>query len=164
MPPRHFTVTAYMVAFTAFFGPLLSLLLQVWPLAPSSVTWRFGLAGLYSAALMIPTLGALAGYAAAAQAGHVGVLRLVSLVGALIALSVVLVSGMFILDGIQVRSTLADQGTGVFDRSTVGASVHLTLMFAVYSSLAVSAHWSAREGVRHRRQGRESPGIVSSKR
>ena len=100
---RQLAPAGYVIAFLLFFIPFFDASLSLAPWNLGSSQWRFGAFGLMSNALMLPATGALIAVAAAVSAGHVRVLRVLSIIFWLAVAVLVLATALFALDALQSR-------------------------------------------------------------
>jgi hypothetical protein len=131
---------------------------NVWPLQPGQAVWRYGAVGLFSGFVLTPLLGVLLAMAIAAateQARTLGVLGGLS-VG--IAVVFVLVLGLFLLDGFQVRANVPPEGRAQFATGIWRAAVKYLVVSAALAWLGTAA-WRA--GRRKLHAGEVSPRATS---
>jgi hypothetical protein len=148
---------AYGVALLLILFPVVDSLLGVWPLNPGQVTWRFGALGLFSRAIMTPTLGILVALAAAVVLEHRWALRLVSVAAFLAAGLALAALGVFVLDASQTRSQVVADAQGAFTAASVVAILKYGLGAALLLLLAAGGWRASRETGRARgRVGEES--------
>jgi hypothetical protein len=142
---RLLAFPSYFVAFSLVSIPLLDTALSVWPLRIGEVAWRFGVAGLFSRAIMTPALGLFIAFATALFLDHRRLLQVFSVLNALAASLVVLGLGLFVLDAVQLRVQVNPQMKTAFDISTMVALGKLTLSIALMFGFAVVAHRAAKQ-------------------
>lgn len=133
---------AYAVAFLLVFFPLLDTALSVWPLKPGDVLWRFGAVGLLSRSLMTPILGLLVAFSVAYLREQPRVVRTLSVLSGVTAIAIVLATGVFILDALQMRVQVQPGARSGFDMATAAALVKYALGALVLMGFAVAA-WRA---------------------
>jgi hypothetical protein len=121
MKPKYLSAPAYLVALLLIVFPLLDTTLAVWPLRFGTVSWRFGSMGLFSRAVMTPALGVLIVFAIALLYEHRKRLRAIAILNAVVLLLILIAIPMFILDGLQMRSTQRQEMKLAFDVSVVVA-------------------------------------------
>src|SRR5688500_16893805 len=97
---RRIGPLAYIVAATLLLFPMGDYLVAVWPLHPSVVRWRFGAIGILSNALVFPVLAAFLAVTTAALLEHRRVQLVAIGLAAVVALALLVISGMFVLDAI----------------------------------------------------------------
>lgn len=140
--------------------PLADLVLNTWPLVPSDLAWRYQFVGLMSQLLITPLIGVafLAGAGILHQGGPFlrmgGVLSLVT--GGL----VVLLTVVFFLDGLQLRSMIGPDELSVFQLSTLRAVVKnvitaLGFLYVGYGAVKASA------AMKDKARGSDGPGVVA---
>jgi EamA domain-containing membrane protein RarD len=100
---RQFAWPTYLVAFTLALIPLFDVIMQLIPMRPQDAKWRFGALGLVSNALIIPVVGIMVAFYAAAYFDHRRFQRVLGVIALLLAVTVVLMLGLFCLDTLQLR-------------------------------------------------------------
>lgn len=125
----------------------LDFVMNVWPLRPGDVSWRYGAIGLAGGFLLTPLLGLVILLAASRYFGHQGVRRLTLILSAALAALLLLASLSFVLDALQMRRAVEAAQKWMFDGGVAKALVKLT-------TGAVSAAWVA--GAAFDRGGRVS--------
>jgi hypothetical protein len=131
------TTSAYLVAITLILYPILDTVLAVWPLRPGETTWRFGVTGLLSRTLMTSSLGLLLTMVIALVAGHRMALRAAAVVSAVAAVTLLVLSGLFMLDALQTRANVNPQAKTAFDVASAVALIKTVLGAALAAGLAV---------------------------
>jgi hypothetical protein len=131
------TTSAYLVAITLVMYPILDTVLAVWPLRPGETTWRFGATGLLSRTLMTMSLGLLLTMVIALVAGHRMALRAAAVVSAVAAVTLLILSGLFMLDAIQTRVNVNEQAVTAFYVASAVALIKTVLGAALAAGLAV---------------------------
>jgi hypothetical protein len=130
------TTSAYLVAITLILYPILDTVLAVWPLRPET-TWRFGATGLLSRTLMTSSLGLLLTMVIALVAGHRMALRAAAVASAVAAVTLLVLSGLFMLDALQTRANVNPQAKTAFDVASAVALIKTVLGAALAAGLAV---------------------------
>lgn len=118
---RPLVVAAYLTVLLLILTPLIETTIAVVPFRPGAVNWRFGAAGLFSRAVIVPLFGLVLASGLALALGHRRTLRLVSVIVGLASLAVAVASVLFVLDAIQMRSQVPAQAHAGFDRSSLVA-------------------------------------------
>lgn len=136
---RHLRVPGYLILFIAMILPLLDLLVSVMPLRPTTVVWRFGAVGLFSSAIGAPLLILFFIYVLSVLAGDRKITMLVGIVSALICLSLVLGSGAFVLDALQMKQRVQPAAQTRFMTASVQAMLKLGMQGLGSLVLAISA-------------------------
>ncbi len=136
---RHLRVPGYLILFIAMILPLLDLLVSVMPLRPTTVVWRFGAVGLFSSAIGAPLLILFFIYVLAVFAGDRKITMLVGIVSALICLSLILGSGAFVLDALQMKQRVQPAAQTRFMTASVQAMLKLGMQGLGSLVLAISA-------------------------
>jgi hypothetical protein len=131
------TTSAYLVAITLMLYPILDTVLAAWPLRPGETTWRFGVTGLLSRTLMTSSLGLLLTMVIALVAGHRVALRAAAVVSAVAAVTLLVLSGLFMLDAVQTRANVNPQAKTAFDVASAVALIKTVLGAALAAGLAV---------------------------
>jgi hypothetical protein len=149
----------YFVAFLLVTIPLLDFFANVWPLRPGDVQWRYGSLALFTGFMLTPLFGVLFALGAAALREHFRVVRVLSFINVFIALLILILIVFFVLDVVQVRTTVPEEGRSVFDTGAATSMVKYVMM-------AVALAWLGIAGIRTnrskkmRRGKRGSPGDV----
>jgi hypothetical protein len=91
------------------FVPVLDIAMSVWPPQVAEVGWRFGAAGLFSRAVLLPLLGLLLLFAVALDARRAGFLSALAWLAAGGCLVLVGVTALFTLDGLQMRAQVVEE-------------------------------------------------------
>ena len=105
---KDLSIPAILVGLMLVGVPLIDTALSVWPPQVRDVSWRFGTAGLFSRAILLPLLGLLLLNAVALQAERRGVLKALALLSAVGSFFLLGVIGLFILDGLQMRAQVVE--------------------------------------------------------
>jgi hypothetical protein len=158
------TVPAYVLAASLLLVPFLDLLVQVWPMLPSQSAWRFGTLGLLSRTLITPSLGLLLLLGAALSAEHAQLLRVISALSGVISLVLFGCLALFLIDGIEVRALVAEDGKDRFDLTALVASAKLGMGFVVTFAYCVFG-WRASRALTRQVDAAHAvrgPGIVAS--
>jgi len=156
---RHFAWPLYFVAILMVATPLVDLVTNILPFQVGDVQWRYGSAGLLGGFLMTPLLGIALAYGAAAFLQHRIVLRVLVVASLLGAIGLVVVSGLFALDVLQLRGNVDPARRSAFQIGAVKAVFkHWSTALALVL-LAVAAYRSGalRKGGRGRHGGGEGP-------
>jgi hypothetical protein len=111
-------------------------LATVWPVQPGAVQWRYGAWGLLSGFLLTPLLGMVMIAAASAILGHADGLKAQWWINLGMVLLLVLGSGLFVLDVVQLRGTVPPED---LSRYQAGAAKALLKHLAVAAALFVLA-------------------------
>ena len=141
---RNLRIPGYVILGIAMVLPMLDLLVAIMPFKPATVVWRFGAVGLYSSAIGTPLLLLLFIYMLAHVAGDRKVTMVVSVLAALIALSLVAGSGAFVLDTLQMRQRIQPAAQTKFMTASVQAILKLALEGLGALVLAISAFRAGR--------------------
>jgi hypothetical protein len=104
-PSSWSVVGLYAFGLLLFFWPFADLVTNALPIRLHNVQWRYGFAGLMAAYLNTPILGLVLATGVAYGLRHGRALRLLSVLQLLVAVSLLLVIGVFALDLLQVRAS-----------------------------------------------------------
>lgn len=159
-PNRAVIAAAYAVALMLVLIPLSEMLLRVWPLRLGEASWRFGAVGLFSNALMTPLLGLTFAGMLAFIYGHRRTIRTISVVLGVSGLILVLASGMFILDALQMRASVVPEAKLAFDVASAQALLKLGLFTVVGFVMAVGGWRSTKAPAGTVRGKAASDGLV----
>ena len=160
---KKLAAPAYFVAALLVALPALDFLTNVWPLQPGQAVWRYGSAGLLSGFVLTPLLGVLVALAVAAACEHGRALSVLGIVSVVVAVLFVLLTGLFVLDGLQVRASVPPQRQTQFDVGIWRAVVKYLVVSGALVWLGVAARRAGRHA-RHTRRGarRDAPPSVLS--
>ena len=142
---------AYCVAALLVVTPLGDFASGVWPWRATALDWRFASSGLLSGFLLTPLLGALIAISVAAARGSSRLLRLFGIVtlGAGAICAVVLMG--FMLDAVQLRSSIPAEQRRSFMDASVKAFLKYVMASAASCWLGVRAYrlgsWTAPQTV-----------------
>jgi hypothetical protein len=132
----------YLVGALALYGAISEPVLQVWPLRPGDVGWRFGAVGLFSGAMtgVVFALAWLMGVALVLS--HRRTARSFAAVNLVLCGLLLLLAASFMLDFLQVRGSVEEAARGGFDATVARALSFLGI--SVLATLALgSAGWRA---------------------
>lgn len=124
---RPLSAPTYLVAFLFLFVPLLDLAVSVWPLQFSNLRWRVATAGQLSGGLMTVFLGFLLALTITTVLDQVRARRAIVALAGLLALVLVVVSGLFVLDIFQLRGSVRPEVRRAFDMIALQAFIKLVL-------------------------------------
>jgi hypothetical protein len=119
-------VTVVAAALIAF--PLLDLFVMTWPPRVSELSWRVGVLGVLSGALLLPAAGLLLLASIFAIRHRRAPLLGASIVAVTAGLALLALGLGFGLDGIQIRASLAEAARPGFERALLKAEVVFVLM------------------------------------
>ena len=138
MKPNRWIVSAtYLIGVLLIASPVTQLVLQLWPLRPSDVAWRFGAGGLATGTLLTPLVGFLVVIAIASVAQHRSVLRTLSVLAGAAAVALLPIMGLFALDAVQVRERVLPAGLRPYDLAAASALVQLGAISAICAMLSI---------------------------
>jgi hypothetical protein len=136
---RRFRTPAYLIFTLGAILPLVELVLAVSPVKPSQVMWRFGAVGLFASAAAAPLIMLLLLYGVALASEDRGVLYVIGTLAALSAAILLVSSGSFTLDALQMKRQVTPAAATKFAVASVQAFVKLVLQGIAAAVLAVSA-------------------------
>lgn len=139
---KGLAVPAYVTAAILILFPIIDTGTALLPARTGELAWRFGALGLVSQALMTPLLGGLIALVTAAVFGHRRALRVVQILGwIVVALSIGAIA-MFLLDAVQMRSTVRPELKGAVDKASAVAMVKYLVTAGVAATLALASQKS----------------------
>jgi hypothetical protein len=129
----------YFLTFLLLFLPFLDLVANLLPLNPAAVNWRYGTLGLTSGFLLTPLLGLVMALTVSSLLEHRGVRITVGILGTLVALGLFLGTMLFILDGLQLRTSVAPESKVQFDVGAAKAAIKLVACAVCFALVAFGA-------------------------
>jgi hypothetical protein len=154
---RRLRTPGYLIMAATSILPLIDLMMAISPMHPGTVMWRFGAVGLVSSAVGAPLLVLTLIYALALLVGDRKVVIAIGVIAAILALLLLLGSGAFTLDALQMKARVNPVALDKFKGASALALLKLLVMCISSIVLAVSAFRSAkltkREVVRANRPG-----------
>jgi hypothetical protein len=138
-PNRAVISGVYCIAALMVIMPLSELTLRVWPIRIGETSWRFGASGLFSSALLLPLLGLIVAGAVAFLSGNRTLVRVLAGFTAAAAALLVLASGLFALDAVQMRSNVVPEAKTAFDVASAQALIKFLLFGGVGLLLAIGS-------------------------
>ena len=154
MDSRKFTAPAFMTAALLIMVPALDWLQAVWPMRPSEASWRVIAVGLTSRVLITPLLGLLMAHALALYLNSRSTLRALAVLNAFVALLFIAALGIFALDALQVRTSVAPLSRDTYELGVLMTIAKLVLALPLIVVLAISEWRRASEIRRHSRTER----------
>lgn len=145
-PNRAVVIGAYAVAFLLVVIPIVDLTLRLWPLQVSQVPWRFGATGILTTTIVTPLLGILIGGAVAFRAAHRRVVRALAVITIMGMLFLLVLTGLYVLDALEVRRITMPEALYVFDVTAVQAFLKLCLVITIAGLLGIGGWTSAKAG------------------
>ena len=165
---KYLALPGYSVAFLLFLVPLFDTALTVFPWRFGESSWRFGVVGVFSRALLTPLLGLLIAFAVAVLLDHRAVQRAISVFSGLIAVAVMCILALFVLDALQMRVQVRPEAKTAFDVTSVMALGKYGLAMLVLAAFTVGGWKSSRRensaAARAGRQKSEDAGIIVASR
>jgi hypothetical protein len=150
---KGLAVPAYVTAAILILFPMVDTTFALLPARSGELAWRFGALGLVSQALMTPLLGGLIALVTASVLGHRRALRVVQILAWLVAALSIGAIALFLLDAVQMRSTVRPELKGAVDKASGVAIVKYLVTSGVAATLALA---SQRAVKRTRKAGAES--------
>ena len=109
----------YFIAFLLVGLPALDYVTNIFPFAPASPEWRYGSVGLLFGFFLTPLLALLLAHITAVALKDRVALRVLLVVNFTGALILLILTGLFTLDALQLRAGIAEESIGTFQ---VGAA------------------------------------------
>jgi len=138
-PPRHFAWPAYLVSATLILIPVFDSLMTLYPWRLGEARWRFGAVGLLSNALLLPLAGVLLAFLTSWWLQHGTTRRIIAIASLVAAAVCVAVVGLFTLDALQTRATVAATMHLSFDVASITAAVKTLLAATTLFAVGISA-------------------------
>ncbi len=153
----------YLFALVLIVSPMIDLFSTAWPLRPGDLSWRYGFFGLGAGYLNTPILGLVLAAGVALWQEHTAILRTLGILSVAVAVALLLVSGVWPLDFLQIRGLRPpEQQAGIVTGGVIQEIKYVGALL-VLALLGMGALGSAK-GSGGRRAAPESPGIVSRSR
>ena len=140
----------YVVAGLLFLLPIVDFALSVPNAEMSSVQWRFASVGVLSGYTLLPTVGLALGLVIAAIRKHFTVQRAIMLTCLTIAVILLVMAMSFVLDGLQVRAGVPEEGVPAFTNAFMRALLKLVLSVVALGYMGLRARRMIPAGSRHR--------------
>lgn len=140
--PGELALGGYLISALVGIVPAFDNALLAWPLRPGDAHWRFGTVGVMTRALPPLALGLLLAMVLAIVVVDRWRLRLVSVLSGLLSATLLIVVPFFLLDALQLRTTVQAQALRAFDVSAVAAVVKMLLTATAAAGVA-RAGWKA---------------------
>jgi hypothetical protein len=136
---RRLAVPAYIVAASLIIFPIFDQMMQLVSTAKvHDARWRFGAAGLMSNMLILPIAGLMIALILAAAVEHRAFQRVMAVVCALGAFGLVLATGLFMLDAIQVRGLMRPEAASSWSVATGTAVLKLSVAILALIGFAIA--------------------------
>lgn len=150
------------VAFLLIASPTVDLIAAIVPPRPAEVSWRFGVFGLFTNALVTPMLGLAIMQIVASLLEQWKSVRRITLFNLVLAIVVLLGIGLFVLDYIQLRGAVRGTSRDAYDAAAIKALLVAILELGVLIWLVVSGFQAAGgiPGSSKKRRRRERVGLV----
>ena len=136
---EHLVGPFYFVCLLLIIVPLGDLATNIWPFRFGEVGWRYGMVGLLSGFLVSPLMGLILAVIGAAYMGHRRMLRALGILAAVGALVLLALTGLFLLDVIQVQPEVPPEGSSTFRIGATRAFIKNTLVVAGLAWLSVGS-------------------------
>jgi hypothetical protein len=149
---------AYFVLIFVTLMPLVEVLANLWPYKLTTPMWRFGAVGAVTGVLTPMMIGFVLLVAVALLAEDRVFLWLFAIVGAVVAIIVAGSLIVFLLDALQTRSQVRDDGVHRFDFATVLAAARVAFVSAGSAMLAFAAYAGLNRKTRTAGQGAPATG------
>jgi ethanolamine transporter EutH len=117
----------YVIAVLLFLLPTVDFALSIPAAEFSSVQWRFATVGVLSGYTLLPIAGLGLGFVIASVRKHLTVQRILVLMCLTIALILIVMTMSFVLDGLQVRASVPEEGLAAFTSAFTRALLKLAL-------------------------------------
>ncbi len=149
------------VAFLLIASPAVDLIGAVVPPRPAEVSWRFGVFGLFTNALVTPMLGIAIMQVVANLLERWKTVRRIAIFNLILAIVLLLGLGLFVLDYLQLRQAVTGSSRNAYDAAAIKAILVGVLELGVLAWLVVSGFQavSGEAGGKKRRR-RERVGLV----
>jgi len=159
-PEEALAAPLYVVAMMLILIPAADFLLSVPPPEPSSIQWRFAAVGLLSGYTMTPILGLALALVVSVVAKQVALQRLLVITCLMLAVILLFLSVGFMLDVVQLRASIPQDGRPAFNSAWTRAIIKHGLSAGTLAYLG----WRARRMLPARSRHRDpKPVIVVSK-
>lgn len=132
----------YAVAALLIIVPLIEIAVGGWPFQPGEMAWRFGTLGILFKSLITPLIGLALVIGVAALLGHRRVARALAVLSLVVAFGIAALAVVFVLDYLQLRTTVAASMRGGVDRASLTALGMVAVVVPVGAALGV-AGWVA---------------------
>jgi hypothetical protein len=152
----------YFLAFLFLALPLMDYVMNVWPLQLDKVNWRYGAFGLAGGFLLTPLLGLVILLLASAFFDSRKVLRITAVLASILSVGLILLTMAFVLDSLQMRSSVPAGQKRVFDVGVAKALIK-DLTGAVSAGLVALAALRIAKGPATARRSDGSPIVVGAK-
>lgn len=136
---RRARFPAYLVLGMAMVFPIVDLLSSLTPMHPSNVMWRFGAMGLGASAVATPLLMLLLILSLALVLGDRPAVMLVAVLASLGVVVLLVGSGSFALDALQMKGKVPDKGQAKFVMASGVALMKLGLEMLAMLAVAVAS-------------------------
>ena len=153
----------YLVGALLLFGALTEPVLQVWPLRPGNVSWRFGAAGLFAGGMIGMTFALAWIMGVAALLSHRRVLKTFAVLSLVCSLILTAAAVLFALDFLQIRVSVNPEVRSGLDMTVLRAMLTIVLCIPATLVLGLAGWRTARVPSReHSRAASAKGGLVYS--
>jgi len=156
---RRFAAPSYIAAASLILFPIFDQLMQLVPTAKlHDARWRFGAVGLMSNLFVLTIAGLLIAFLMSAALEHRVFQRVMAVLCAAAALALIMATGLFALDAIQVRSLMRPEAWSSWGVATLTAVGKFAVAIVALAWFAVAGFRSSKPSkpVSHAR----GPGLV----
>jgi hypothetical protein len=141
----------YFFAILLILFPFGDLLVNVWPAQPANLQWRYGTVGLLSGMWLTPLFGVAFLIVCATLLEHDMVLRILGAVNVVAAVILSAMLVLFVLDWLQVRPTIPDEGRTSMDVGSIKALLKHILVIVLVGWTGMAGWLAGRPEQRTRR-------------
>jgi hypothetical protein len=137
---RRLAAPSYIAAASLIFFPIFDQLMQLVSTAKiQDARWRFGAVGLLSNMLILPIVGLVIVLVLAAALDHRAFQRVMAVLCAIGAFGLVLATGLFMLDAIQVRGLMRPEAASSWGVATGTAVIKLIVAVLALIGFAIAS-------------------------
>ena len=140
----------YVIAVLLFLLPTVDFALTIPAAEFSSVQWRFASVGVLSSYTLLPIASLGLGFVIASVRKHLTVQRILVFFCLTIALMLIVASMSFVLDGLQVRASVPQEGLAAFSNAFTRALLKLALSAVALAYMGLRARRMIPASVRRR--------------
>jgi hypothetical protein len=148
----------YFIAVLLVCLPALDYVTNIWPFALGSLEWRYGSVGLLSGFFLTPLLALLLAHVAAVALADRPALWVLLVVNAAGALFLLILTGLFALDTVQLRAGVAEESLLTFRIGATKAMIKEVCGVIALAWLGF-AEWRALGGKKEKRS--EAPDVIA---
>lgn len=134
----------YLACAVLILSPLIDMGATLWPFRYGESGWRYGAVGLLSGFLLTPLLGTVMAMVLATSLSHRTLLRLLGVFSLACGIGLLLGTGLFTFDALQVRSQLPPEGYSAFEMNAGRVGIKTFVVAVSQLLLFVGAMRAAR--------------------